>query len=506
MAKQVFDLRPGVGMSAGQSREHLRNYSVLNPDVKKYGYYDPTRVNLNFEVGRGGVIMPVNKAYSISQRFTDNLRNRGIEDPNKKKKKMGLAPNRRTVANIILGGSRAQMHRLAYGDQKVNLTRDADNSHITRHEDIEKWAKDMYDFVSRQFGEENIIAFVVHLDEKNPHVHCTLVPVNEKGKISFNDVCGSNIENARKKYKMFHDAAAEVNKKWGLERGDNINITGAKHRTSEEYWQWLRESCNDLEYKMGGNMESLDYLNNEIRRAEIRVKGLSKMVENLRANKDNILLEIEELQQEAQEGRITQEEMNKTLSLLQSKLTDLEAKLKEKNESLEKAIQRKEMVEQQLSATAQRLEKAEEDYHALQRAINKDLPKLHEKALHDVSATGWDEAEVEARNWLERLGDYVNKLAPSERRVFDKVYQDMFDGSIIEDLAQHGSEIAAVAAALSLGYIEQAMTFADTHGGGGSSPGTGWGRDPNDDDESWRRKCFHMARAMMQPKGRRLKR
>ena len=98
MAKQVFDLRPGVGMSAGQSREHLRNYSVLNPDVKKYGYYDPTRVNLNFEVGRGGVIMPVNMAYSITQRFTDNLRNRGIEDPNKKKKKMGLVPNRRTVA------------------------------------------------------------------------------------------------------------------------------------------------------------------------------------------------------------------------------------------------------------------------------------------------------------------------------------------------------------------------------------------------------------------------
>ena len=106
MAKQVFDLRPGVGMSAGQSREHLRNYSVLNPDVKKYGYYDPTRVNLNFEVGRGGVIMPVNMAYSITQRFTDNLRNRGIEDPNKKKKKMGLVPNRRTVANIILGGPR----------------------------------------------------------------------------------------------------------------------------------------------------------------------------------------------------------------------------------------------------------------------------------------------------------------------------------------------------------------------------------------------------------------
>lgn len=54
MAKQVFDLQEGKGMTAGQSTEHLRNYSVMDPDAKKYGYYDPTRVNLNFEVGKGG--------------------------------------------------------------------------------------------------------------------------------------------------------------------------------------------------------------------------------------------------------------------------------------------------------------------------------------------------------------------------------------------------------------------------------------------------------------------
>ena len=110
-------------MSAGQSTEHLRNYKVVDPDYKKYGYYDPTRVNLNFEVGRGGVIKPVNKQYSIVQRFKDNLRNRGIEDPNEIKRKKGLEPNRNTVANIILGGSRDQMHKLAFGDQQIDLAK-----------------------------------------------------------------------------------------------------------------------------------------------------------------------------------------------------------------------------------------------------------------------------------------------------------------------------------------------------------------------------------------------
>lgn len=241
MAKQVFDLREGKGMSAGQSTEHLRNYSVMDPDAKKFGYYDPTRVNLNFEVGKGGVIKPVNKHYSIVQRFKDNLRNRGIEDPNEIKRKKGLEPNRNTVANIILGGSREQMHKLAFGDQQIDLAKGADNRHIVRHPEIEKWAQDMYNYVARRFGEENIIAFVVHLDEKNPHVHCTLVPVNEKNKISYNSVFGHNKEQARRSFLSLHNEVAEINKKYGLERGTDINTTGAKHRTSEEYWEWLKE-------------------------------------------------------------------------------------------------------------------------------------------------------------------------------------------------------------------------------------------------------------------------
>lgn len=499
MAKQVFDLRPGYGMSSGQSREHLRNYSVMDPDVKKFGYYDPTRVDLNFEVGRGGVIMPVNKNYSIVQRFNDNLRNRGIEDPNKKKKKEGKAPNRRTIANIILGGSRDQMHRLAFGDQKVNTARGADNRHIQRKEDIEKWAKDMYDFVSRQFGEENIIAFVVHLDEKNPHVHCTVVPVNEKGKISFNDVCGSNIENARKKYKQFHDAAAEVNKRWGLERGDNINITGAKHRTSEEYWQWLKKTCEDLEQRVGGRMEEMRLLEREMQRTDIKTKGLAKMVENLNKNKTDILQEIEDLKKQAADGKITKEQLDKEIDSRQSKLDEIESKLQDKTEKLHAA-------EQQLAEITRRQLEAEREYHALQRAINKDLPTLQEKTLRDMSATGWDIAAEETKQRYECISDYAESLPPSERRVFDNMYHTIFDDSIVEDLARAGNEIAAVATALSLGYIKEAATFAESHGGGGGSPGGGWGRDPDDDDEMWRRKCFHMARSMMRPPGRKLKR
>ena len=492
MDKQVFDISAGKGMSIGESREHLRDYSVMDPDVKKFGYYDPTRVGLNFEVGRGGVITPVNKNYSIVQRFDDNLRKRGIVDPNKKKKKDGKVPNRNTVANIILGGSRQQMHRLAYGDQNINLTRGADNSHLQRKEDIEKWAKDMYDFVSKQFGEENIIAFIVHLDEKNPHVHCTVVPVNEKNRISYHAIFGQDKEECRRKFKDLHDQAAAVNAKWGLQRGEDISITGARHRTSEEYWQWLKDTCEELEHKVGGRMEELNLLNKEINRATIKTKGLSKMVENLTKNRADILQEIEGLQKQAEEGKVSQEELNKKIDELHANLDDVESKLKEKNEKLQTAMQ-------QLSEITERKLKAERDYHALQRAINKDLPTLYDKAVRDMSATAWDVAGEEIRERFAQTANLASTLQPSERQIFNKMYQPIFNDSIVEDLAMRANDIVAVATALSLGYVERAATYAEEHGGGGSTPESGWGRTPDDNDENWRKKCFHMARAMMRP-------
>ena len=166
MAKGVFDLRSSAGISTGQSTEHLRRYKVTDPDMKKYGYYDPTREPLNFEVGRGGVIKPVNKSYTINKRFADNLRRRGIEDPNKKKRLEGKDANRRTLANIIFGGSPDQMRKLAFGDQNVDYLKGADNKGLKRDEAIEKWAIDMYNFIANKYGEDNIVAFVVHLDEK----------------------------------------------------------------------------------------------------------------------------------------------------------------------------------------------------------------------------------------------------------------------------------------------------------------------------------------------------
>lgn len=268
-----------------------------------------------------------------------------------------------------------------------------------------------------------------------------------------------------------------------MECGVAKEVTGSEHR---DQWQ-QREFAASNNYKL----------------LQTKIKGLSTMIANFEAMKSNIIFEIEGLRRQAQEGRITQDEMTRNIDQLQMKLDEVEGKLKEKNESLEKATQqlseitqRKDKVAHQMSEMATRREKAEEDYHALQRAINKDLPKLEERTLSELSATGYDLVVEEAQKIVNQLTAFCDQLDYKEDQ---ERLTNILDGSFLEDIAEKGDDIVAVAAALSIGFVQQAMTYAENHGGGGSSPGSGWGRDADDDDEKWRRKCFHMARAMMWP-------
>ena len=45
--------------------------------------------------------------------------------------------------------------------------------------------------------------------------------------------------------------------------------------------------------------------------------------------------------------------------------------------------------------------------------------------------------------------------------------------------------------------VDAATTFAQNFGGGGSAPDKDWGRDENEDDILWVRRCFRKAREMV---------
>lgn len=495
--KQMCDVTPATSISRGQSTEHLRNYKVIDPEAKKYGYYDPTRMNLNFEVGRGGKIIPVNKQYPLDQRLKDNLRRRGIRMPQPMHKADGTIKERRIIANMMLGGDRERMRELAFGDQQVDFKKGADNRGIERKENIEKWATGMYNFIAKKYGEDNIIAFVVHLDEKNPHVHCTVLPVNENNKISYNQIFGGSKEKGR--IKSLHNEIALFNREWGLERGDSVTETGAKHRTSEEYWDWLSQQCTELEKKMansekGNQLQTQnDFLNHELNKANIRYRGLSRMVENLTRRKEAIEEEISTLREEVKKLQNTGDDMLLKRERLEEELDDIEKKLKDKLEKLR-------IAEEKLDMIALKRVELENGNDELERAINRKMPVLTDMVLRDVKNELYDIVGEQMATRREKVENYGNSLYGDNRIKFDNLMEDLaVTTKEAESFIKFPNEVAAIAGALFLGYIDQAISFAQAHGGGGGGPGSGWGRDKDDDDDRWMRKCCIMATHLMRP-------
>ena len=490
MATQVYDLHAGKSFTRGQSNEHLRNYRVIDPAAKKYGYYDPTRMHLNFEVTTGGKVVPVNQYYAIDRRFRDSLKRRGIKNPNEEKIKKGLPPNRNTLANIILGGSRDRMLELAFGAQKYDLTKGADNSHLQRKVDIEKWAVDVYNWVANKYGEENVIAFVVHLDEKNPHVHCTIIPVDEKGRISYNKVFGGSKENARAKFSEAHDEFAAINEKWNLKRG---NGSTGRHKSSAEYWKELSEKCNRLE---GSVEEQLALLRTAQKKASIAEKSLSTMVQHKMQEIENLREDIEHLEAEKD---INREQLNNEYERLTNLLQQLSRELEDKQEKFRIAQERLIKINEKIDELMRKQMELVKTNDELKKELNKKYDEYQDKIQDEMYINIGQYFEIIGDTFMKNLQSMRDLLDPSQKQCFDTVMETSF----IEELVQHSYEIVAAATALFLGYVDQATEISVAAGGGGN-PGTDVGRRKGEDDDDYKYRCFVMACMMTRPAKRKL--
>ena len=77
--------------------------------------------------------------------------------------------------------------------------------------------------------------------------------------------------------------------------------------------------------------------------------------------------------------------------------------------------------------------------------------------------------------------------------------QRLFSGTLVQSVAERGTEVMHCATLLFLGMIDDATTFAETHGGGGGGNDLKWGRDEDEDNRAWALRCMRMACCMMRP-------
>lgn len=468
-----MDFRPSKGITTAQSNEHQHRWTEKGwQSAVAQGNYDRSRERLNFEI-RNGKVCPVDKSRSILERMAEILRDRGIKDPNE-----GLEePRFRTVVNFIFGGSRERMTELAFDDQKVDLTHGTDNSHLHRCKDIEDWAKDVYRFVADKYGEENVVAFIVHLDETNPHVHCTLLPIKD-GKFAYKQIfAGKDKYEFSARMKALHSEFAEVNRRWGMERGTSVSETGACHRTTEEYRRQLSEQCTTIEQTITAHQRTLVSLQSDIRLAERRVKGLTSMVGNLLQEKAEKEAALAELHRQILAGHDNPDTLCRQVNQLEKELSSIQTKLDDKQEKLSEADRKLDALREEMTAIQERTEELRQEAYKYSGTIQKGADILLKNALLE--------------NMVSEFSERAAQLSEEGKNVFD--------GSLLQAFAENGTEVMYCATLLFLGYVDDATTFAEGHGGGGSSSDLNWGRDDDEDERVWARRCMMKAARMMCP-------
>ena len=149
---------------------------------------------------------------------------------------------------------------------------------------IEDWCNDSLKWIRETYGEQNLVSAVLHMDEKTPHIHATVIPIvtgerrkagqeEQNGKKKYRKknpqdvrLCADDVM-ARHRLKHYQDTYAQAMNKYGLQRGVDGSL--ARHISTMQYYKHLVEQQDSLQE----NIENLLGLEEEAMKKLKQVKG-----------------------------------------------------------------------------------------------------------------------------------------------------------------------------------------------------------------------------------------
>ena len=157
-----------------------------------------------------------------------------------------IGKNQVRALRVVMSGSPEDMKRIRQAGQ------------------LDAWAKDSCGWLQKTFGKENVVSAVLHMDEKTPHIHATVVPITRgerrkaklereknarSGKRTYRTkkdrprLCADDVM-ARDKLKAYQTTYAEAMAKYGLRRG--IDGSEAKHISTQQYYREVFVRKNEM--------------------------------------------------------------------------------------------------------------------------------------------------------------------------------------------------------------------------------------------------------------------
>ena len=134
-------------------------------------------------------------------------------------------------------------------------------------------------------------------------------------------------------------------------------------------------------------------------------------------------------------------------------------------------------------------------------AVDKGLRVL---TMEDIFEADFEKTAVSYQQqminkiWAQAGMKALAEIADIYTRMTSTHDSSLFDDSFAMDFINYGDKIIYCAMYLYVGYINEATNFAESQGGGGSDT-KDWGREKDEDEIEWIRRCLRQATKMMKP-------
>lgn len=312
MAFQTLNINGRIRMNSRvmneNGREGWTEKTYQDKNLDKGNHYDFARSSRNFELIKGCHPRFLNdpRHVPIEQRLNERLKELGF---NYYKEDSKNAPY--SCVDIIVGGDYDLMNEI--GSNFFSML---------------NWAEDNYKFFCKKFGEENIISFSVHLDETTPHAHVLAIPTalkKQRGRVKsggerktkevvsfkshFGDLSKANSRKAA--YQKWHDDYYnEVGKKWGFERGRDLDKMSPEERAQHRHLhkteldtrnrlrtenKALQEQKNQLDSSVAAKKDDAKSLDAAIIQKRMRYNSLTDSVLEKASELKNLQKQVDEL-------------------------------------------------------------------------------------------------------------------------------------------------------------------------------------------------------------------
>ena len=134
------------------------------------------------------------------------------------------------------------------------------------------------------------------------------------------------------------------------------------------------------------------------------------------------------------------------------------------------------------------LQKNTSHIEARNREIKADFEKTAVSYQQQIINKIWAQAGMKA---LAKIADIYPRMTSTHD-------SSLFDDSFAMDFINYGDKIIYCAMYLYVGYINEAINFAESQGGGGSDT-KDWGREKDENEIEWIRRCLRQATRMVKP-------